>query len=425
MTEAVHARRAIRAGITRPDQYPHIGPSHEATPPSDPEVTGTKPIRLAFLTPSLNAGGAERQMLLLAATLPKPEFEVRFLLLWERGTWAAEADALGVPVHVLGLRPQDCAGLRPQCVAAAMLALRRYLALTRRVDIVDAWLVPSFTFAGFAQPVARVPVLIAGRRSLLGLYRRKSWFRRAAAAWATRRADAVVANSRAAAGEAISEERIDPSRVHVIPNAVVGAVSLPGERERRRLEWGFGPDDVVVGCVANYKPGKGLEALLETASRLREPAPRVRYVFVGDGPLRERLRADIHKHQLDSVVVLNGKEDDARLLYPAFDIVVQASESEGLPNVVLEAAAAGLAIVATDVGGTGDVVTNETDGLLVPKGDADALTSAIRRLAENPDLRGRLGRAAERRSGDFSPGQLTEKTAALYRRLLRERRRAS
>jgi glycosyltransferase involved in cell wall biosynthesis len=153
--------------------------------------------------------------------------------------------------------------------------------------------------------------------------------------------------------------------------------------------------------------------------------PRVRYVFVGDGPLREWLRADIHKRQLQSVVVLNGKEDDARLLYPAFDIVVQASESEGLPNVVLEAAAASLAIVATDVGGTSEVVTNETDGLLVPKGDADALTSAILRLAENPDLRERLGRAAKRRSGDFSTGQLTEKTAALYRRLLRERRRAS
>jgi glycosyltransferase involved in cell wall biosynthesis len=388
-------------------------------------VTASQPIRVAFLTPSLNAGGAERQMLLLAATLPRPEFEVRFILLWERGPWAAQAEALGLRIDVLGLRPQDCAGLRPRCLMAALRAVRQYLVLARRVDIVDAWLVPSYTFAGFAQPLARVPVLIAGRRSLLGHYREKPWYRRAAAGWATRLTRAVVANSRAAGEEAISQEGVPPNRVHVIPNAVIPANPSPGERDRRRHAWGFGPDDLVVGCVANYRPGKGLDHLLEVASRLRPSVPGLRFVLVGEGPLREHLAAEIHERHLGPIVVLNGTEVDARNVYPAFEIVVQASDSEGLPNVILEAASAGRAIVATDVGGTRDVLTNDRDGLLVAAGDVDALAQAVLRLTTDADLRRRLGAAAQRRSEAFSAEHLAGQTAALYRQLLGGRRRGS
>ncbi|HLY14024.1 MAG TPA: glycosyltransferase [Candidatus Limnocylindrales bacterium] len=386
-------------------------------------MTAGRPIRVAFLTPSLHPGGAERQMLLLAATLPRPEFEVRFILLWERGPWAAQAEALGIPIDVLGLRPQDLARPRPGSIVAALRAVRRYLVLARRVDIVDAWLVPSYTFAGFVQPLARVPALIAGRRSLLGLYRKKPWIRRAAAGWATRLTRAVVANSRAAGEEAVAIEHVPAARVHVIPNAVVPAVLAAGERERRRTAWGVAPDAIVVGCVANYKPGKGLERVVEAAGALRSEVPELRFVLVGEGPFRERLEAEIRERGLESVVILNGTEADARSVYPAFDIVVQASDSEGLPNVVLEAASAGRAIVATDVGGTSDVLTDGVNGILVAPGDAVALGRGILRLAGDPALRDRLGHAALERAGEFSPEHLAAQTADLYRQLLQGRKR--
>jgi L-malate glycosyltransferase len=382
-------------------------------------------IRVAFLTPSLNPGGAERQMLTLAAMLPKAAFEVRFLLLWERGTWAAEAEALGVPVDLLGLRRDQCAPLRPRCLTDLLQAVRRFVALTRDVDIVDAWLVPSFTFAGFAQPIARVPILVAGRRSLADLYRSKPWYRKVAARWATRAMDAVVANSRAAAREAIVSERIDRARVHVIPNAVVPVEISSAERLRYRRAWGFSDRHVVVGCVANYKPGKGLEALVEVAAHLRDDAPELRYVFVGEGPLRATLAGQIAKHGLGSIIFLNGLAEDARRVYPAFDIAVQASASEGLPNVILEAAAAGLPVVATAVGGTSDVLTSEENALLVPDADSGRLASAILRLTKDAGLRERLGAAARERSTDFSPARLAGSTGALYERLLGKRPRAA
>ena len=362
-------------------------------------------------------------MLLLAATLPKTEYEISFIALWQRGAWASEAEALGFPVHVLGLSPEDCAGLRPRCAIAALRAVRTYLKLARRLDIVDAWLVPSFTFAGFAQPIARVPVLLGGRRNLLGHYAKKPWYRKLAASWATRQTRAVVSNSRAAAEETVTIEHVDRSRVHVIPNAVVPFETAPHEREDRRRAWSFAPDEIVVGCIANYNPGKGLDTVLEVAGRLRETAPELRFVLVGEGPLRDRLAETIDRLGLGSVVRLNGLEEEARRLYPAFDIVLQASDSEGLPNVVLEAASAGRAIVATAVGGTPEVLTNDVDGILIPPGDAAAMEAAILRLAKDAPLRDRLARAAEERAGYFSAARLAGDTSALYRRLLADRRR--
>lgn len=227
----------------------------------------------------------------------------------------------------------------------------------------------------------------------------------------------IVANSRMAAAEAVKLDHIDPARVQVIPNAVLPAVPSDAERTAGRAAWGFGPSDVVVGCVANYKPEKGLSSLLAAAAAMRESRPALRYVLVGEGALRSRLEADIARLDLGGIVRLHGTAADARRLYPAFDLYVQASETEGLPNVVLEAAAAGLPIVATAVGGTTEILTHEQDGLLVGPRSPDALATAIGRLVDDPALRERLGQAALRRSADYAPERLVAATAALYRRL--------
>jgi glycosyltransferase involved in cell wall biosynthesis len=356
-------------------------------------------------------------MLLLAAALPRSTFDVRILVLSERGDLAAEAEALGVPVHVLGLRREACRTLTRDCLSGAVRSIREYRRLTRDVDVVDAWLVPAYTFAGMVQPLARVPVLVAGRRSMLDVPRTRTRVREAAGRLAMRGVSAVVANSQAAANEAISFERIDPARVHVIRNAVVPIEATVVERIRLREAAGFLPHDVVVGCVANYRSGKGQQLLLEVASDLREQHPRLRYCFVGDGPLRGGLEDEIRRRGLDAIVSLHSGERDARHVYGAFDIAVQASDSEGLPNAVLEAAMAGLPIVATAVGGTAEILTGGVDGLLVSKGDRKGLVEAIGQLAEDHELRRRLGLAARARAQEFSPARLAEQTGALYLQL--------
>jgi glycosyltransferase involved in cell wall biosynthesis len=381
-------------------------------------------IRVVLLAPALHAGGSERQMLILAATLPRAEFDVRFIVLAERGELASEAEGLGFPVDQLGLDRATCSGSRPtvRCAMGVARALRRYRSLTRDVDVVDAWLVPAFTFAGLAQPFAGVPVVLAGRRSLRDTHRTRTWYRDAAARLALRTTTALVANSRAAADQTIRFDGIDPAKVHVIRNAVMPAPTLEGTRAELRRRWSLSPDAIVVGNVANYRPGKGHDLLLDAADRLRDRIPELRWAFFGNGPLEDSLVDQIRARDLGSIVALHTGERDARHAYPGFDVAVQASSTEGLPNVVLEAAAAALPIVATDVGGTSEILTTEIDGILVSRGDSRGLADAVARLAVDRSLRDRLGAAARERSRDFSPEKLADETGGLYRRLLERAR---
>jgi glycosyltransferase involved in cell wall biosynthesis len=124
-------------------------------------------------------------------------------------------------------------------------------------------------------------------------------------------------------------------------------------------------------------------------------------------------------------VVLHGLAPDPRPLHAGIDIFVHPSETEGLPNAVLEAAAAGLPIVATDAGGTREIVIDGTTGLLVPVGDGAALGAAIMKLVDDPDLRANLGSAARRHAEEtFGMSRFVAETAALYERLVREKRSA-
>jgi glycosyltransferase involved in cell wall biosynthesis len=174
----------------------------------------------------------------------------------------------------------------------------------------------------------------------------------------------------------------------------------------------------VVGCVANYTEGKGHEALISVAASLRAEVPDLRFVFAGAGPLRPELDRWIRDAGLEGIIVVTGRVDDAQKLYPAFDITVQASASEGLPNAVLEAASAGRPIIATAVGGTGDIVVDEVSGLLVPYDDVRSMRAALLRLVRDPSLRERLGAAAYEQASMYSPERLAGATARLYAELV-------
>jgi glycosyltransferase involved in cell wall biosynthesis len=376
-------------------------------------------IRVVLLAPTLFPGGAERQMVYLAAGLPRDRFDVRFVLLAERGPLAAEAEAARIPIEVLGLTREACRRPGPTCTRAVADALRRYRALIRGVHVVDAWTVPAYTFAGLVRPLAGVPVLLAGRRSLPDVQRTRTRGREIARSIAMRRVDAVVANSQAAADIAVSAEGIAADKVHVIRNAVAPGGLSTDERDRLRAAWGVRDDEMLIGCVASLREGKGHMMLVDVIARLRASDDRVRGVFVGSGHQHDTIASAIEARGLEGTIVLETGISDARRVPGAFDIAVQASDTEGLPNAVLEAAAAGVPIVATAVGGTPEIIGDNRHGILVPRRDPDALFQALDRLLRDGDLRMRLGRAAAERAGTFTQDALVSHTAALYERLVR------
>jgi glycosyltransferase involved in cell wall biosynthesis len=358
-------------------------------------------------------------MLALAQRLPRDRFAVDFVVLTGPGEYDDRARAAGATIQYVGSTPQGSAS-SGWSVGRRGGKLLRYaqVARRRRYDIVDAWLYPSDALAALLRPLTGPAVIIGGRRNV-DPQERFGPLERPVALIAGRLTDAVVANSHQAARHAITNDRVDPRKVRVIHNGVEPIPdTADAVRRALRHELAIADGDIAIGCIANLLPVKRHDLLLEAFADALRSGPGARLVLVGDGPLRPMLERQIRGLGLGERVRLHGSVPDARRIIPAFDVVVQASDREGLPNALLEAAAGGRPIVATDAGGTREIIPDETTGLLVPVGNAGALAGAIRRLMGDVGLRQRLGRAARvHAEGAFGMDRFVNQFASLYEEL--------
>ncbi|MEW6045684.1 MAG: glycosyltransferase family 4 protein [Bacillota bacterium] len=179
------------------------------------------------------------------------------------------------------------------------------------------------------------------------------------------------------------------------------------------------PDgSVVVGVAARLEPQKGVHVLLEALRLLPPRHPEFHCVIMGDGSERARLEARVRESGLEQRVFFTGKVVGASRWFTQCDIVCLPSLDEALPLSIIEAMAAGCAVVATSVGGIPEVVRDGVDGLLVPPGDPEALARALSRLASDPKTRARMQRAARARYEEaFTARRMAARTLEIYRRL--------
>ena len=184
----------------------------------------------------------------------------------------------------------------------------------------------------------------------------------------------------------------------VVPNAAPGdAVRLDEEGERRlRGELRLNGEEFVVLCAGRLSPEKGQMHLLDAASRLRVRGTAVLVLLAGDGPDRERLASRVRRLGLGGVVSLLGFRRDVDALLAVSDCVALPSLSEGLPNILLEAFAAGRPAVASAVGGVPELVCPGETGWLVPAGDPDALADALADCAADRQRCRSMGDRAQR-----------------------------
>ena len=175
----------------------------------------------------------------------------------------------------------------------------------------------------------------------------------------------------------------------------------------------------VVGAVANLRPVKGLDVLVEAAALLREEFPQARFRVGGEGDERRHLTQLIHKHRLDERFHLVGVQNDVPGFLAGLDIAVLPSRAEGMSNAVLEYMAAARPIVASAVGATPDVIEDGVHGLLVPTGNPSALADGIARLLRSPSLARRMGSAARRRASErFSRPAMVRRFEDFFTRLV-------
>ncbi|GII27292.1 glycosyltransferase [Planotetraspora mira] len=366
---------------------------------------------VAFLIGELNLGGAQRQLSLLTRELRHSGVAVHVLLLSRGGPHESNLRHAGVHVHHLGFSRRQ-----PRLVALArnLRAFARMVCLLRRLkpEVLHAFLYESYVMGPPAARLARVPVVVAGRRNQSDLLKKRPRWVHALERAVTGMTDHVVANAVAVAEDARTVERVPARKLSVIRNGLPDSAfqAIASEKIDTTLP--------LVLCLARLSPGKGHCFLIEAAALLSRQGLPITLVLAGDGPERDDLESQARALGVD-VRFLGDQRDVAGFLARA-DMVVLPSLSEGLSNAVMEAMAAGRPVIATSVGGTPELL--EDRGILVPPADPAALAEGITRLVENPELAAALGAAAHAWARkNLCLDVMVDDHIKLYQRLLEKR----
>jgi glycosyltransferase involved in cell wall biosynthesis len=253
----------------------------------------------------------------------------------------------------------------------------------------------SNVFASIWGRVARVPVVITSRRWWHSIPNPKL---RLGNRIAFHISHAVLANSATIARSVRDEAGLAASSVWTVTNFADDEAfhSLtPADRAIARRRWRVPDDSLVVGCVARLDPLKDHTTLLHAMASLRNTGHRVHLVLIGDGELRAALEQLAVNLSIRDAVTFVGEVRDRQNHHRAFDISVLASLSEGFPNTLVEAMAAGRPVVTTAVGGSVDAVVDRETGLLVAPNAPNELSAALEQLISDPATRLRMGRAGQ------------------------------
>lgn len=304
------------------------------------------------------------------------------------------AQVAGFPV-----RPLHAGKLR---FPFAVLGLARWLR-RQRVDILnphssrDAWL------AGLAGRLAGVPLIIRSRHFDVPI--RNPWMSRQVYC---RLADHIITTSPRITEQLQSLFQLPAHRVSTIPTGIDLELFHPAGPRARLPEGAAVPGVPLIGMIGVLRRAKGHDVLLEAAARLRREGFNARYLFVGEGPMRELIGRKIHELGLDDWVTLTGEREDIPEVLRSLQLLVMPSLHEGIPQVGLQALASGTPVVASDIGGLPSIIRPGHTGRLVPSQDPAALASAIRQVFQEPDVTRRLSESGR---------QFVEKEHSLQRML--------
>ena len=229
------------------------------------------------------------------------------------------------------------------------------------------------------------------------------------------RMDRVLSVSERLADRMARDVGFPRERIQTIRNGLDLEQWGAGERDRTRAALGAAPDDVLVLAVGRLVPVKNHALLISAFAQARKGVARCRLLIAGDGPLRADLEAQVRSLGLESCVTLLGERRDIPDLLAACDVFVLSSDSEGMSNTIIEAMAAGRAVVATNVGGNSELVVDDETGLLVDRGDSEGMAAALAALSADCAKReamGTAGRARARR--EFGVSAMLQSYEQLY-----------
>ncbi|MCC6347512.1 MAG: glycosyltransferase [Nitrospirales bacterium] len=366
-------------------------------------------IKIAYVIDRIDSptAGTEKQLLLLLKSLDRSRY-APVLCLLRSSEWVEKVFDV-CPVRIVDIRSfRD-----PRSYGR----IGRFAAFLRQegVGIVQTHFRDAHIAALLAARLAGVRIVIAARRNQgYWLTRRELSLQRFLNRWVT----LFLANSLSTKKWSMDTEGIPDGKIRVVHNGIdpdfYGAVSGEARRRHRSL-LALPPDAPVVGIVSNLRPVKGVDVFLRAAQAIRREVPGTHFVVVGDGGERKGLERLSRGPDLAGSVHFLGKRDDVPSLLSAFDVGVLSSRSESFSNALIEYSAAGLPVVATDVGGAREAVVQGVNGFIVPPGDPGALAGAVVRILTGKALARYMGeRGRERAQELFSLRRFVEETEKVY-----------
>jgi glycosyltransferase involved in cell wall biosynthesis len=362
--------------------------------------------RILQIIPTLDRAGAEKQLCLLAEGLPRDEFDVHVCALTRGGPLAARLAEAGVPLVVIGKRWK--------LDLQAFWRLKQHVARLQP-DLIHTWMFAANTYGFAAGTACGVRKLVVGQRCVDPW---KSRLQLVVDRALARRCSRVLVNSEGVRDFYV-RHGTPAERVRVIPNGV--AVPEPPVTTRRQLlaELELPEDSRLIGLIGRLWPQKRVKDAIWAADLLKVIRDDAHLLVIGDGPQRNRLRRFRDQVLIGDKVHFLGERGDVPRLLPHFDVLWSTSGYEGQSNVILEAMASGVPVVATDIPGTRELVLPDATGYLVPVGDRAAFARCTERLLNDSALAARFSVAArERVQSEFSVEKMIERHAELYREVL-------
>ena len=332
-------------------------------------------IRIAYTIKSMVMGGSQTHLLQVFRFLDRARFAPVLYCLTGDGVLVEAVRALDVPV----LAPAAARGFKGVDLVARIAALTQAL---RRApaDIVHNYLLRANLVGSISGRLARVPVVICSKR---GCHERRG-LELVSARIGNALADRVMVNAAAVRDFVHANERCPRDKMVVVPSGIDTERFQPLAPQTFKARLGLSEHRRVVGIITRMRVRKGVEEFIRAMAQVRGAHPEAHGLIVGEVELDAETEALVRQLGLQEHLTFLGRRSDMPEVLSACDLFVLSSHDEGMSNAILEAMAMERAVVATDVGGTGEVVRHGASGLLVPPRDPQALATAIGTLLAEP-----------------------------------------
>jgi glycosyltransferase involved in cell wall biosynthesis len=350
-----------------------------------------QPINILHVISKLPVGGVENQLFMVLRKYDRGKLCPHVCSLSDKGEIGKEIEDYGIEVIPLNK-------LKHRFDWTIVKDIYN-LIKTRNVKIIRTHQYHANLYGRLAAWLARVPCIVASVHNVYTIDRK--FHRRLINNFLARCSDVVVAVSETVKKDVLTYDGLPDNRVRVIYNGIDTERFLNLDGSLIRSAFGISSEAPVVGTVGRLTLQKGQKYLLDAVSMLKEKFHQIVLLIIGDGPMRDELENHIRSLGIDKNVILLGTRRDIPQLLSAMDIFVLPSLWEGLPNALIEAMAAGKAIIATDIPPIREIINSEKIGILVPVKDSKAIGSSIELLLNNKTLTDNFGKSAKDRAFSY------------------------